>query len=207
MANQIQVNDTPISHDDFVDAKDSWEDFNPREEATKSKIQSIAKEPKMKIPLLVPKHVIDKLSFPLANTTIEEIKIFGSNCSSQTSTELSTSFKKSTSLPNEESHVKFEGEAKSCCVQKNPIEISMRKAKSRELSKVKIEIKRTKKRATEFDNLCLQQEVQVGNGSIWASYFSSDGLFFATGGADHKLRIWEVNNSTQQCSNLKLIHS
>eukprot|EP01022_Parablepharisma_sp_SALTPOND_P028393 TRINITY_DN70898_c0_g1_i1.p2 TRINITY_DN70898_c0_g1~~TRINITY_DN70898_c0_g1_i1.p2 ORF type:complete len:279 (-),score=14.91 TRINITY_DN70898_c0_g1_i1:2364-3152(-) len=56
------------------------------------------------------------------------------------------------------------------------------------------------KDALEFDNLCLQQELRAGAQSIWVARFSADGAFFGTGGEDHIVRVWEVGDYSQQCT-------
>jgi WD40 repeat protein len=61
-------------------------------------------------------------------------------------------------------------------------------------------IKKKNKKQLEFANLCLQQEIKVSNKSLWVSHFSVDGEFFATGGVDSKLRIWQVNDYSEQCN-------
>jgi len=62
----------------------------------------------------------------------------------------------------------------------------------------KINVHTKSKPISEFNNLYLQQELASGNQAIWVARFSSDGYFFAAGGEDCCLRVWEVTNYLTQ---------
>jgi WD40 repeat protein len=202
----MQITYTP-EEDTFVDARDSWNDNKTELDISKTKEEVgeriLSGGKKAKVVLLVPRNVVDKLTFPIENTPARHIRVFGNNYSLQETTDLSSldmTFKKSLSLSSNEIHAKFENNVKSCTIEKSSLNISVKKTKSQEITTKKVEMKRTKKRASEFDNLYLLQEIKTGDGSIWTSQFSPDGTLFATGGADHILRIYELNDSQQQCN-------
>lgn len=208
MSNQIQSNPlATITEDEFVDARDSWDNIKSEGVSSKAKTpeiqtKSFPKSPKAKakLPLFVPKNVMEKLSFPL-DETMKTIKVLDEDSFSQGSGDWSSaehSFKKSASLPNEHSREELENSAKSCCAKKNSVDKSYKKAKTLELNTKKIDTKKEKKRTSEFDNLCLQQDMKVSDKSIWSSHFNPDGSFFATGGADHIVRVWEVNDFSEE---------
>jgi len=52
----------------------------------------------------------------------------------------------------------------------------------------------------EFDNLKLQQELRSGVQAIWVARFSADGNFFAVGGEERIVRVWQVGDYSQQCN-------
>jgi WD40 repeat protein len=62
----------------------------------------------------------------------------------------------------------------------------------------KIKVFTRSKPTPEFNNLYLQQELESGNEAIWVARFSADGYFFAVGGEDCRLRVWEVVNCLTQ---------
>ena len=51
----------------------------------------------------------------------------------------------------------------------------------------------------EFDNITLQQELRAGAQAIWVARFSADGCYFAVGGEERIIRIWEIGDYSQQC--------
>lgn len=63
-----------------------------------------------------------------------------------------------------------------------------------------IRTQKSMKDKLEFDNLCLQQELRSGAQAIWVARFSTDGCFFAVGGEEHIIRVWEVGDYSQQCN-------
>jgi WD40 repeat protein len=52
----------------------------------------------------------------------------------------------------------------------------------------------------EFNNLTLQQELRSGVQAIWVARFSVDGNFFAVGGEERVVRVWQVGDYSQQCN-------
>jgi len=192
--------------DVFVDAKDSWDatktdikTFKAKEEARGISLG----EKKSKLPLLVPRNVVDKLTFPINNTLTEHIKVFGNSYSSQESTDFSSldiSLKKGPSLSSKEIHTKLEENIKSRSIKRTSSDIPVKEAKSQEITTKRVETKRIKKRTPEFDNLYFSQELKAGDGSIWSSQFSPDGNFFVTGGADRKVKVWGLNDSPKECN-------
>jgi len=70
-----------------------------------------------------------------------------------------------------------------------------------------IKTQKSAKDLLEFDGLCIQQELRAGAQSIWVARFSPDGGFFATGGEDKILRIWEIGDFNQQCIFLVFVYA
>jgi len=200
--------------DVFVDAKDSWDatktdikTFKAKEEV-RERVSLGEKE--RKLPLLVPRNVVDKLTFPINNTPTEHIRVFGNSYSSQESTDFSSldvSLKKGPSLSSKEIHTKLDDNIKSRSIKRASSDIPVKEAKSQKITTKRVEMKRIKKRTPEFDNLYFLQELKAGDGSIWAAQFSPDGNFFVTGGVDRKIKVWGLNDSSQECNSFFYFNS
>eukprot|EP00826_Nyctotherus_ovalis_P023785 TRINITY_DN1829_c0_g2_i2.p1 TRINITY_DN1829_c0_g2~~TRINITY_DN1829_c0_g2_i2.p1 ORF type:complete len:257 (+),score=58.48 TRINITY_DN1829_c0_g2_i2:74-844(+) len=63
-----------------------------------------------------------------------------------------------------------------------------------------IRTKKSMKDKLEFDGLCLQQELRSGAQAIWVARFSMDGSYFAVGGEEAIVRVWEIGDYTRQCT-------
>jgi len=60
--------------------------------------------------------------------------------------------------------------------------------------------KKSMKDKLEFDNMCLQQELRSGVQAIWVARFSTDGCYFAVGGEEMIVRVWEIDDYSRQCN-------
>ncbi|KAG6518298.1 hypothetical protein ZIOFF_021702 [Zingiber officinale] len=56
----------------------------------------------------------------------------------------------------------------------------------------RIRVRQYGKSQKELSGLCMTQEIQAHNGSIWSIRFSLDGQYLASGGEDCAIRVWEV---------------
>eukprot|EP00826_Nyctotherus_ovalis_P033067 TRINITY_DN2667_c0_g1_i20.p1 TRINITY_DN2667_c0_g1~~TRINITY_DN2667_c0_g1_i20.p1 ORF type:complete len:259 (+),score=79.17 TRINITY_DN2667_c0_g1_i20:109-777(+) len=62
-----------------------------------------------------------------------------------------------------------------------------------------VKTQKSMKDVLEFNSLALQQELRSGAQAIWVARFSTDGNFFAVGGEEHIVRVWQLGDYSQQC--------
>lgn len=63
----------------------------------------------------------------------------------------------------------------------------------------KVALKKALKDRLEFGGIALQQELRSGAQGIWVARFSVDGNYFAVGGEETVVRVWEIGNYSKQC--------
>eukprot|EP00826_Nyctotherus_ovalis_P033070 TRINITY_DN2667_c0_g1_i24.p1 TRINITY_DN2667_c0_g1~~TRINITY_DN2667_c0_g1_i24.p1 ORF type:complete len:231 (+),score=47.72 TRINITY_DN2667_c0_g1_i24:141-833(+) len=62
-----------------------------------------------------------------------------------------------------------------------------------------VKTKKSLKDKVEFSGVTLQQELRSGAQGIWVARFSADGNYFAVGGEEKVVRVWEIGNYSKQC--------
>eukprot|EP00826_Nyctotherus_ovalis_P049430 TRINITY_DN597_c0_g4_i1.p2 TRINITY_DN597_c0_g4~~TRINITY_DN597_c0_g4_i1.p2 ORF type:complete len:197 (-),score=29.38 TRINITY_DN597_c0_g4_i1:888-1478(-) len=177
------------SDEEFFDVKESWE--SPKE-SEKSVIEEMHKHSSgsSKSVVPIPKQVIDKVILRNYNKPIQRRKI---------SIDLALGRRRSFISCKENGSERADISGVYATEVECPARLSVGKDKKC-VRGSRVKVKGKSKSMLEFSNLFLQQELKSGDGAIWVARFSPDGYFFAAGGEDSHIKVWQVRDHSLQCT-------